>query len=63
MPLSPNELQFWFVDVLNFSETAASWVARSVTVLALITLAWIANALARGIVLKLVRSFIQRYLA
>ena len=63
MPLSPNELQFWFVDVLNFSETAASWVARSVTVLALITLAWIANALARGIVLKLVRSFIQRYWA
>ena len=36
LPLSQNELKFWFVDGLDLSETVAAWVARSVAILILV---------------------------
>ena len=63
LPLSQDELKFWFVDGLDLSETVAAWVARSVAILILVALAWAANALAKGIVLKLVRSLVRRHWA
>ena len=60
IPLSPQDLVLWFEDASGMHATLALWLVRFIAILLLVALAWVANALAKGIVLKLVRATVRK---
>ena len=60
VPLTPQDLSQWFEDFGGMHADLALWLTRLVAILILFVLAWLANALAKGIVLRLVRAAIRK---
>ncbi len=60
IPLSPQDLVLWFEDASGMGSQVALWLVRLIAILLLVALAWIANALTKGIVLKLVRATVRK---
>ena len=60
VPLNASDLAFLLTEVFDLAEGLAAWLARACAILLLVALAWLANALAKGIVLKAVRAVARR---
>ncbi len=60
IPLSPQALQHWLEDASGIHSDIALWLVRLIAILLLVALAWVANALTKGIVLKLVRVTVRK---
>tara|TARA_Y100000588_G_scaffold160643_2_gene174707 strand:- start:90 stop:1370 length:1281 start_codon:yes stop_codon:yes gene_type:complete len=60
VPFTPQDLNQWFEDFGGMHADLAFWLTRLVAVFILFVLAWLANALVKGIILRLVRAAIRK---
>lgn len=60
VPLNASDLAFFLTEVFDLAEGLSAWLARACVILLLGVLAWLANSLAKGIVLNAVRAVARR---